>query len=186
MYICTAHCMVASRFRVCLKMLSDLIPPKDGLRHVKRSKWPILYQEVRTKYRPAVVTMATRADWEDRVPRPKQGKLDVPRHFFTLLSWDREQDKGCSHFFPAHPSLQSHLPQLHWPWPAKRKEDEMKEAEEWNKVEDLYKKNSNKRIEERKTAWSEVGTLRYMCGRQTRDRHARGEKIRGNLVSLEH
>lgn len=79
-----------------------------------------------------------RSTWKDQVPRPKQGKLDVPRHFFILLSRESEQDKGCSHFFPAHPSLQSHLPQLHWPWPAKEK------VEKWNKVEAFYEKNSNK------------------------------------------
>lgn len=43
--------------------------------------------------------------------------LDVPLHFFRLLSRDKEQDRGCSHFFPIQPSLQSHLPQLHWPCP---------------------------------------------------------------------
>lgn len=55
-----------------------------------------------------------------QVPRPKQGRLDIPRHFFRLLSRDSEHESGCSHFFPAHPSLQSHLPQLHCPWPGER------------------------------------------------------------------
>lgn len=56
-----------------------------------------------------------------QVPLPKQGKLDFPLHFFRLLSEDMEHVTGCSHFFPVQPSLQSHLPQLHWPWPVKIK-----------------------------------------------------------------
>lgn len=110
-----------------------------------------------------------RSRWEDQVPRPKQGKLDVPRHFFILLSRESEQDKRCSHFFPAHPSLQSHLPQLHWPWPAKRKKRWRKQKSE-AKWKLFTRKKSNNRIEEKK---HEVKcTPRCMCGRRINNRQA--------------
>lgn len=52
------------------------------------------------------------------LPLPEQGKSEFPWHFLALSSTDNGQECGCSHFFPVHPSLQSHLPQLHCPWPS--------------------------------------------------------------------
>lgn len=49
------------------------------------------------------------------LPLPEQGKLELPWHFLALSSTDIGHECGCSHFFPVHPSLQSHLPQLHCP-----------------------------------------------------------------------
>lgn len=78
------------------------------------------------KLQPWCSNHGNRKGSEDHVPRPKQGKLDVPWHFFILLSRERGQENGCSHFFPVHPSLQLHLPQLHWPWPAGEREGKNK------------------------------------------------------------
>lgn len=103
----------------CLFCSSTLIHPLDGIKcEMLEMTYFVLRGE--EKLQVCCSNHGNKNEWEDHIPRPKQGKLDVPRHFFILISRDREQDKGCSHFFPVHPSLQLHLPQLHWPWPVSR------------------------------------------------------------------
>lgn len=51
------------------------------------------------------------------LPLPEHGRCESPWHFLRLSSGEIGQEVGCSHFFPVHPVLQSHRPQLHWPWP---------------------------------------------------------------------
>lgn len=161
--------MVAFRVRACLKMPSELIPPQDGLRHVKRLKWPMLYQEGRTKYRPAAVTMATGADGKTRYLVRSRANWTF-RDTSSYCSPEKvSRTKG------AHTSSQPIPPCSHTchnytghDLPRERRGGGSRNVKQSGSF--LQEKKSNNHIEEKK---HEVKcTPRCMCGRRISNRQA--------------
>lgn len=69
------------------------------------------------------------------LPLPEHGMMDVPWHRLRLASGDRWHESGCSHFFPTQPSVQSHLPQLHCPWPSLRRRREREKERDKKRID---------------------------------------------------